>query len=277
MLLPDQSLPTSLAPTPVLAPAADLFARRAARLRQLADQDADGAGKWLHWLAELAQAQQAVVDTLPASTGMPPADDAWEVVYAALLRHLHATSLPTAADVAAAVPALRDYLRGNSGQGPHEVAEVILAAALQVVFTHAVRATPLPAVAEQRHDLCPCCGSAPLGSIVLAGDGRAGLRYLECSLCGSRWNAVRARCTLCDDDGVVSYLGLENGTDNKPAAVQAESCEHCHGYVKTFVQERDPQVEPLADDLATLALDVLVGEEGFQRGAPNPFLLLGGD
>ena len=31
-------------------------------------------------------------------------------------------------------------------------------------------------------------------------------------------------------------------------------------------------LEPLADDLASLGLDVLVGEEGFSR-VPNPFVL----
>ena len=31
-------------------------------------------------------------------------------------------------------------------------------------------------------------------------------------------------------------------------------------------------IEPLADDLASLGLDVLVGEEGFAR-VPNPFVL----
>ena len=39
--------------------------------------------------------------------------------------------------------------------------------------------------------------------------------------------------------------------------------------------DKDLVVEPLADDLATLALDVLVGEQGYARGAPNPFLLTG--
>ena len=39
--------------------------------------------------------------------------------------------------------------------------------------------------------------------------------------------------------------------------------------IKIFYQEKDPQVEPNADDLATLALDVLVDEQGYGRSGPN--------
>jgi FdhE protein len=31
-------------------------------------------------------------------------------------------------------------------------------------------------------------------------------------------------------------------------------------------------VEPVADDLATLALDLLMGEAGYHRGSTNPLL-----
>jgi FdhE protein len=39
-----------------------------------------------------------------------------------------------------------------------------------------------------------------------------------------------------------------------------------------FYLEKAKPVEALADDLASLGLDVLVGEEGFSR-VPNPFVL----
>jgi FdhE protein len=41
------------------------------------------------------------------------------------------------------------------------------------------------------------------------------------------------------------------------------------------VQEKAPSVDPVADDLATLALDLLVDEAGYSRSGPN-LLLLGG-
>jgi FdhE protein len=40
-------------------------------------------------------------------------------------------------------------------------------------------------------------------------------------------------------------------------------------------QGQDTRVDPYADDLASLGLDVLVSEAGFARHAPNPLLLVG--
>ena len=42
-----------------------------------------------------------------------------------------------------------------------------------------------------------------------------------------------------------------------------------------FYQAKDTALDPVADDLATLALDLLVAEAGFSRHAPNPLLLIG--
>jgi FdhE protein len=39
-------------------------------------------------------------------------------------------------------------------------------------------------------------------------------------------------------------------------------------------QAKDMQVDPFADDLATLGLDVLVAEAGWARHAPNALLLV---
>jgi FdhE protein len=38
-------------------------------------------------------------------------------------------------------------------------------------------------------------------------------------------------------------------------------------------QRDDAGLDPVADDVATLALDILLRDTGFQRGAVNPFLL----
>jgi hypothetical protein len=44
------------------------------------------------------------------------------------------------------------------------------------------------------------------------------------------------------------------------------------GLRKIFYQEKDSDVEPVADDLASLALDLLLGEAGFHRASGNPLL-----
>jgi FdhE protein len=58
-----------------------------------------------------------------------------------------------------------------------------------------------------------------------------------------------------------------------PATVKAETCESCHGYMKVLYQHKDPALDPVADDVATLALDLLLRDSGYRRGAVNPFLL----
>ncbi|HTJ94840.1 MAG TPA: formate dehydrogenase accessory protein FdhE, partial [Pararobbsia sp.] len=55
-------------------------------------------------------------------------------------------------------------------------------------------------------------------------------------------------------------------------ATSAESCDACHCYVKIFAQEKAPEAEPFADDLASLALDLMMNEAGYTRPHPHPFL-----
>ena len=52
----------------------------------------------------------------------------------------------------------------------------------------------------------------------------------------------------------------------------AEICDQCHTYRKVVNQEKDPYAEPLADDLASLTLDLLMGDTEFSRASGNPLL-----
>jgi len=78
---------------------------------------------------------------------------------------------------------------------------------------------------------------------------------------------VRVRCVHCGSTDKISYRQFA-GT----SYLRAECCESCHGYSKVFYLEAAKLLEPMADDLGSLGLDMLVGEEGFSR-APNPFVL----
>jgi FdhE protein len=90
---------------------------------------------------------------------------------------------------------------------------------------------------------------------------------------------VRVQCTGCGASGKnIAYQSatilahLENDGSAAEAAVRAETCEECHAYRKILYQEKDPGVEPLADDLATLNLDLLLGQGGYHRVSGNPLL-----
>ena len=123
---------------------------------------------------------------------------------------------------------------------------------------------------EQR-GLCPCCGSTPSASVVRASGQTPGARYLHCSLCSTAWNHTRAVCITCGNSRTLALRGI----DGDPGLVKAETCEECRTYAKVLYEAKDTGVDPYADDLASLALDVLISEAGWARHAPNPLLLVG--
>ena len=147
-----------------------------------------------------------------------------------------------------------------------------VAAALQLYWVKMAlqigdRATALPA----QIGLCPVCGSHPVASVVRIGGAQQGLRYLVCSLCASEWHMVRVKCSACGSTKGISYLGIDGASQ----AIKAECCDECKTYLKIFYLEQDTSLVPAADDLATLALDMLVDQAGYNRIGPNLLFLPG--
>ena len=67
--------------------------------------------------------------------------------------------------------------------------------------------------------------------------------------------ARRAQCTACDaGESAVAYQHIEGDK----GLVQAETCDVCKSYLKLIRRDKDAAADPVADDLATLALDILV-------------------
>jgi FdhE protein len=281
------------APRVLLPVRADLFGERARRFDQLAQGHAMAA--YLRLMAELARAQQAA---LPARAplaidaaaleqsrnfGMPPLsalshprDAAWRLDLRDITARLRGNPAAAAALDAlqsrddAAIEALADrVLSGNTLDD--EAAQVPFAgAALQVYFTrNAAALAPADVSSSDVPTVCPVCATRPMASVVHIGAELANRRYLVCALCATEWNMTRIQCTSCESDKGVAYLALDGGAAAGPPAVRAETCSECHSYLKIVDRSRDPYADPLADDLATLALDVLVDEQGFLRTGPN--------
>jgi FdhE protein len=132
--------------------------------------------------------------------------------------------------------------------------------------------------------VCPCCGFRPTASVVRIGGTEYGYRYLHCALCCTQWHLVRIKCSHCLGTKGIHYQALDAvdskgrsaARDRAPiAAVRAECCDGCGHYLKIFSMEKDPDVEPVADDLATVALDLLVSESGKTCSGINLMLLYG--
>lgn len=107
-----------------------------------------------------------------------------------------------------------------------------------------------------------------MASVVRIGGRAAGHRYLHCGTCACEWQMVRVKCSHCESTQGIHYQGVDGAGEE----VLAETCEECGSYRKIVNQEKNPMVDPLADDLATLMLDLLMSETKFQRASPNPLL-----
>jgi len=147
-----------------------------------------------------------------------------------------------------------------------------IAAALQVYWVKlALQLGQAGFSRDVQYGLCRVCGSHPVASIVRVGGAAQGLRYLVCSLCASEWHVVRVKCAACASTKGISTFGIEGASE----AVKAECCDECKTYLKIFYLEQNTALDPVADDLATLALDMLVDEQGYNRSGPNLLFLPG--
>ena len=286
---------------PYLLPVtASLFADRADRFSALAI--GHSLGDWLNFLGQLSRAQHEVLKELPAvplpvatsleqarTHGMPPLNvnslprpAAWRDALRQLAQRL-GDDAPGAAQAALKtllvasdeqLEQLADVLLNGEPSAEQAVQLPFVAAALQIVFTAQASQLDVSQLqALDAHGVCPCCGSLPVASVVRLGAAINNLRYLHCSLCNSEWNVPRATCTACDTDKGVALHEVEGAPVKNAGAVRAETCDACKSYLKIVYQEKDPRVDPVADDLATLALDMLVDEAGYSRSGPNLLLI----
>ena len=268
--IPENTLGEIADGDPVRLPdTATLFRQRSQRLAGLSQghelQD------FLGMIAAIMAAQHAALDGLPAEAG-------WQVALARLLDKVDSSALPDAARQArdalkTATPdrleALSEHFLEGEVAADEAARMVFVVAAIQVVCT--LKAARLDKATVRINDkepgLCPVCASPPVGGVIEPGGTKFGHRHLHCSLCATQWRYVRVRCVHCGSTDKISFRQIAGTT-----SLRAECCESCHGYSKVFYLERAKAVEPFADDLASLGLDLMVGEEGFSRVA-NPFVL----
>jgi FdhE protein len=283
-------------PYAVLPDASSLFQARAQRLAALAPQHE--LEPYLRFLAAIAQAQHEVVPELPLAAlppshhveraqahAMPPLlfglyepDAAAMATVDRLLARLADIAAP--AETATAIAGLRavsaEERRGKIVKALRDVESgadlaqrVLIAAGLQVHFARLAGLLDADRLNPVADGVCPVCGSPPMTSSVVGWRSAHNTRFCTCSLCATMWHVVRIKCVVCSSTEGISYRLIEG----KPQSVKAEICEKCRSYVKILYQVNDHLLEALADDVATLGLDMLLAEEGWKRGGQNPFLL----
>ncbi|MCF5510845.1 formate dehydrogenase accessory protein FdhE [Pseudomonas sp. PA-3-11C] len=283
---------------PVILPSSDSpYTARAARLRHLAVDHA--MADYLQFIAHVVESQQYLHEASPlpdefiarlsdnVGTGSAPLSNAifvedryWQHLLGQMIEKLYADA---SVSIRCTLDQLRDYdeaklesiarslLAGTFGEIDSGQA-LFIWAALSVYFRQL--ASKLPAVGkvslgeERQH--CPVCASTPVGSVIMIG-AQSGLRYLQCGLCESRWHMVRIKCTNCEGTGRIDYWSVAE----TKVAIKAESCGDCSTYLKVVYPEYDQEVELLADDIASLAMDAEMEREGFSRSGISPFFFPG--
>lgn len=294
---------SSSEPPHVIAPdAATLFSRRAQRFDQLAE--GHSLGDWLRFLGAISRAQHAALQVLPAldlpdaaqmsvarEHRMPPLPAqswprpaAWRASLAAITAAVSKLA-PDAAQKdlarltgydAERIEALAERVLHTELYGEDAALMPYVAAALQVLWTGAAARLGVTEVAAlDVPGVCPCCGFLPVGSVIRTVGEVSNLRYLHCALCNTEWNLVRLKCSACDVTDGVTYRALQDESGKENDSIRAETCESCKSYLKISYAEK-AAVDPVADDLATLALDILVDEAGYARSGPNLLLVPGG-
>jgi formate dehydrogenase accessory protein FdhE len=277
-----------------------VFSARAARLRQQSEDGAVGnaIGHYLRLMAHLADAQQASLadlDSTPPSAEQIASARTFRMPLVAATgwqreEHWRRTltgicdSLAALPSLPASVGAVCDHLRAQEPQQIEAQADALLAtrnaaidmaaapfvmAALQVYWVDLASRVRVDDVHElEVPGVCPLCGTLPAASIVRADPRSQGFRYLHCALCATEWHMVRVKCSHCQTTQGISYQSIAGA----PQAIRAECCDTCRTYRKILYQEVDGDVEPLADDLASLALDLLLSDAGYHRASANPLL-----
>jgi FdhE protein len=279
-----------------------LFTDRAARFDALAARcasEAAGEPAFLRIMAQLALAQHRALERhtsfmLPDAPhiercrthGLPPLgvdlplDASWRSALRSIVQTLRA-DVPAAAQRvladlekmdSAALDDQASRLLSLDYPALDAAAAPFIGAALQVHWVK--RAAALGEGEFRKLDvptLCPVCGSPPIASVLRVNVPVPGTRYLHCVLCATDWHMSRGFCSQCEAQEKLVYYHIDNASD----AVKGEACKECLGYIKSINQDKDPQADPVADDLATLSLDILLDESGYQRASPNFFFVPG--
>lgn len=284
-------------PFAILPDPAKVFETRARRFAALADRGGDLA-PYLAFLSKLCDAQAAILPDLPAvvlppeadrrrssSHGMPQlgraglAGDAVALAtFDALLAALDGAEMPEATQEAvtrlrkadaATRGALLDDALAEEGD-PDRIADTVLAAAaLQVHMTRMAAGLDVDTLAKVSNGACPACGGAPVASAVVGREGMVNTRFCTCALCATEWHVVRVLCLGCGNDRGLVFHTVAGGNPN----VKAETCPKCQSYTKIMYQNQDGTLDPVADDVGSLALDLLLTGEGKSRFSLNPFLI----
>jgi formate dehydrogenase maturation protein FdhE len=179
-------------------------------------------------------------------------------------RHPHAPS------------ALDEYLHWLQRNAPPAVAEAALGIAAsktpwpELAGGHATATDAKSFIVEGLlqafpPDPCGFCSELPVVS-VLREAAHGSRRSHVCGVCLAERPAPRLGCIACGEADV-DKLPVFRTENTDPARIDA--CDSCRTYVKTIDLTRDALACLIADDVATVSLDLWAVDQGYRRLRPN--------
>jgi FdhE protein len=105
---------------------------------------------------------------------------------------------------------------------------------------------------------CPICGKEPKIGEIREEEGR---RFLFCTQCGFEWRFTRIKCPFCgnEEQQTLAYFSIEG-----EEKYRVDVCNECKRYIKIVdFRESKEEADLDVEDIATLHLDMLANEEGY--------------
>jgi len=144
------------------------------------------------------------------------------------------------------------------------------------IFSYFIRASIAPSIQACLNQLCekidpeiwrkgycPVCGSVPYLNLL---KGDHGKRYLICSYCEYQWGFDRMICPFCNNQNPES---LHYFYGEGEEAFRINLCDQCRQYIKSIDMGNMDGLFPALEDLATIHLDLIAIQKGYQRSTPN--------
>ena len=105
---------------------------------------------------------------------------------------------------------------------------------------------------------CPICGREPkIGEIKKSEEER----FLFCHQCGFEWSFRRIKCPFCGNEAPNSLAFFTVEEDER---YRVDVCNECKRYIKIVdFREESQKANMDVEDIATLHLDILASEEGY--------------
>lgn len=152
-------------------------------------------------------------------------------------------------------------LRGERSPGVDTLRTLVDLAVQPALWAAASQGAALTDLGRWSRGYCPVCGAWPVYA-ELSGPQRE--RRLRCGRCGADWSWGVLLCPYCGNDDHRTLGHFENPEESEHLRV--DTCEDCRGYVKGIAAFTPvASVRLMAEDTATLHLDVAARERGYER------------